>query len=87
VAVSASEARKNLFPLIAQVNDDRIAVEISSKAGDAVLLSKADYDSLMETAYLLSNPANARWLLDSIADARVGRVQEHQLLDERDAPR
>ena len=39
MAISASEARKNLFPLIAQVNDDRQSVEIISKAGSAVLMS------------------------------------------------
>ena len=44
MAITASEARKNLFPLIEQVNDDRQPVEITSKRGDAVLLSRADYD-------------------------------------------
>jgi len=81
VAITASEARKNLFPLIVQVNDDRTPVEIISKGGDAVLMSKADYDSLMETAYLLRSPANARRLLQSIEHARLGQVEEHELLE------
>ena len=55
----ASEARKNLFPLIAQVNDDRQPVEITSKNGDAVLMSREDYEALTETAWLLRVPANA----------------------------
>ena len=33
MAITASEARKNLFPLIQQVNDDRAPVEITSKNG------------------------------------------------------
>ncbi|MGH3281420.1 MAG: type II toxin-antitoxin system Phd/YefM family antitoxin, partial [Trebonia sp.] len=37
VAISASEARSRLFPLIQQVNDDHVPVRISSKGGDAVL--------------------------------------------------
>lgn len=81
MAITASEARKNLFPLIVQVNDDRTPVEIISKGGDAVLMSKADYDSLMETAYLLRSPANARRLLQSIEHARLGQVEEHELLE------
>ena len=81
MAITASEARKNLFPLIVQVNDDRTPVEIFSKGGDAVLMSKADYDSLMETAYLLRSPANARRLLQSIEHARLGQVEEHELLE------
>ena len=67
MAITASEARKALFPLIEQVNDDHTPVEITSKRGDAVLMSKADYDALTETAYLLRVPANARRLLDSLA--------------------
>src|SRR5665213_1224377 len=44
MAITASEARKNLLPLIAQVNDDREPIEITSKNGDAVLMSRADYE-------------------------------------------
>ena len=31
VAITASEARRALFPLIEKVNDDRSAIEITSK--------------------------------------------------------
>ena len=44
MAITASEARKRLFPLIEQVNEDRAPVEITSRAGDAILMSRADYD-------------------------------------------
>ena len=67
MAITASEARKNLFRLIEQVNDDRRPIEVTSKRGDAVLLSRDDYDALTETAYLLRVPANARRLFDSLA--------------------
>jgi Txe/YoeB family toxin of toxin-antitoxin system len=33
VAISASEARSRLFPLIQQVNDDHVPVRINSKGG------------------------------------------------------
>jgi antitoxin YefM len=68
MAITASEARKNLFPLIKQVNEDRAPVEITSKAGDAVLMSADDFAAWQETAYLFRSPANARRLLDA-ADA------------------
>jgi antitoxin YefM len=80
MAISASEARKNLFPLIAQVNDDRQSVEIISKAGSAVLMSKADYDSLMETAFLLRSPANVKRLIQGMEQARAGQREAHDLL-------
>ena len=80
MAISASEARKNLFPLIAQVNDDRQSVEIISKAGSAVLMSKADYDSLMETAFLLRSPANVKRLIQGMEQAHAGQREAHDLL-------
>ena len=79
MAITASEARKNLFPLIEQVNDDHTAVEITSKRGSAVLMSRADYDALQETAYLLRAPSNARRLLESLDQARKGQREEHGL--------
>ncbi len=33
MAITASEARRGLFPLIEKVNDDRAAIEITSKRG------------------------------------------------------
>jgi antitoxin YefM len=81
MSINASEARKNLFRLIEQVNDDRTPVEITSRRGDAVLISKADYDALAETAHLLRAPANVRWLVESLQQARGGQRAEHELLE------
>lgn len=80
MAVTASEARKNLFPLIEQVNEDRTPVEITSRRGDAVLISRADYEALEETAHLLRVPANARHLLESLEQARTGQRDQHDLV-------
>jgi antitoxin YefM len=79
MAITASEAGKKLLPLIAQVNDDRTPVEITSTRGDAVLMSRVDYDALAETAHLLRSPANARRLLESLAQAQRGERKEHGL--------
>lgn len=80
MTVTATEARKNLFPLIQQVNEDRAPVEITSRNGDAVLMSRADYDALEATAHLLRVPANARHLLESLEQARSGHRSEHDLV-------
>lgn len=79
VAITASEARRELFPLIEKVNDDRTAIEITSKRGNAVLMSLTEYESLQETAYLLRSPVNARRLLESLAQAQAGELVEHPL--------
>ncbi|GAB3956089.1 type II toxin-antitoxin system Phd/YefM family antitoxin [Micromonospora vulcania] len=78
-AISASEARKRLFPLIEQVNDDHTPIEIVSKHGNAMLVSKEDWDSLTETAYLLRSPANAAWLAQGMAELHDGEAVEREL--------
>lgn len=79
MSITASEARQTLFPLIEQVNDDRDAVEITSKRGNAVLMSAADYAAWQETAYLFRSPANARRLLDAIEESESGHSESREL--------
>ncbi|MER7759268.1 type II toxin-antitoxin system prevent-host-death family antitoxin [Streptomyces sp. NPDC097619] len=69
--ISASEARKTLFPLIERVNNDHVPIRISSKNGDAVLMSADDYDAWQETVYLLRSPANAQRLMEAVARDRA----------------
>jgi prevent-host-death family protein len=78
--VSASEARANLFSLVEQVNKDHLPRVITSRKGDAVLLSKEDWESLQETLYLQSIPG----LVASIKEAeRVNDwVSEEDFLQE-----
>ncbi|MFD6230790.1 type II toxin-antitoxin system Phd/YefM family antitoxin [Streptomyces sp. NPDC060232] len=83
--ISASEARKTLFPLIERVNDDHVPVRISSKRGDAVLMSAADYDSWQETVYLLRSPANARRLMEAVARDREGAASVAKNMEELQA--
>jgi antitoxin YefM len=82
VSITASEARKDLFPLIKRVNEDHDAIEIVSKHGNAVLVSAEDYAALREGSYLLRSPANARRLLKAYENA-LSRVNlaEHGLID------
>ncbi|MFZ4373670.1 MAG: type II toxin-antitoxin system Phd/YefM family antitoxin [Mycobacterium sp.] len=79
MAITASEARKNLFPLIQQVNDDRAPVEITSKNGRAVLISADEWEAWQETAYLFRSPANARRLLDAAAALDAGQGLQGEL--------
>jgi len=81
MAITTSEARRDLFGLIERVNLDATEVEITSKRGAAVLMSKDEYDSLVETAYLLRSPVNARRLLSSLDQVRSGDVVERGLLE------
>jgi antitoxin YefM len=84
VAISASEARSRLYPLIQQVNNDHVPVRISSKGGDAVLMSADDFDSWQETIYLLRSPANARRLMEAAFRDKSGQATVVKTMEELD---
>jgi antitoxin YefM len=80
--ISASEARRRLFPLIVQVNQDRTEVRITSKGGNAVLVSEAEFEAWQTTRHLYSTRANAEHLEASIEEALRGERID-QPLDQR----
>ena len=80
MSITASEARKRLYPLITEVNEDQEAIEIVSKNGTAFLVSEDEYRGWKETEYLLRSPAAAERLLSSVRNVEAGRVQQRQLL-------
>jgi antitoxin YefM len=82
MSISASEARQRLFPLLEQVNTDHQPVRITSKAGDAVLMSADDYDSWQETVYLLRSPENARRLMEAVSRDKAGQPALTKSVDE-----
>ncbi|HVC57240.1 MAG TPA: type II toxin-antitoxin system prevent-host-death family antitoxin [Stellaceae bacterium] len=78
--VSYTELRQNLKKHLDKVCDDRAPLVVTRRnAGAVVVLSLADYESLEETLYLLSDPENAEHLRKSIADANAGKLIAHDL--------
>ncbi|HEY9196901.1 MAG TPA: type II toxin-antitoxin system prevent-host-death family antitoxin [Mucilaginibacter sp.] len=62
-------------------NGHKPLIITSANAEDVVVISKADYDSMEETFYLLKSPANAERLLKGINDYEKGLGQERKLID------
>ena len=54
---NATALRKNLFRTIDNVIAYNEPVTITSKSGNVVMVSESDYNALMETVFLMSNPA------------------------------
>ncbi|ANP73042.1 type II toxin-antitoxin system Phd/YefM family antitoxin [Cryobacterium arcticum] len=79
MAITASDTRRSLAGLIERVNLDRVEIEIVSRRGSAVLMTKDEYDSLTETGYLLSSPTNAERWLSAFTAAREGGATTTQL--------
>ena len=64
--MNVTNARKNLYKLIEEVNNSSSPVTITnSKGGNAVLMSEEDYNALQETIYLYSVPGLAESILDA----------------------
>lgn len=78
MAITTTEARRNLARLIERVNRDRTEIEIVSKRGSAVLMAKDEFDALVDTSYLLSSPANALRLISSLQSARGVETFTHE---------
>ncbi|RDI64682.1 type II toxin-antitoxin system Phd/YefM family antitoxin [Nocardia pseudobrasiliensis] len=76
-----STVRQKLFGLVQQVNDDHDPLTVVTKTGEnAVLVAESDWNSLMETLYVLQTHGGEQ-LLRSAQDAREGRTQTHALID------
>ncbi|MBF6473843.1 type II toxin-antitoxin system Phd/YefM family antitoxin [Nocardia abscessus] len=80
-ALPISNVRQNLFGLVQQVNDDHDPLTVVTKSGqNAVLVAESDWNSLMETLYVLQTHGGVH-LLKSAQDAREGRTQAHTLIE------
>lgn len=81
-AISYTAARANLAKTMEKVCDDHTPIIITRKREPSVvMLSLDDYQAMEETAYLLRAPANARRLLDSIAELEAGKGEEQALIE------
>ena len=70
-AITLADAKKNLERIIEQVISDAEPAVLCTDKGDKVVLVPLDeFNSWKETLYLLSNPANAAHLRQSIAEAK-----------------
>lgn len=81
-AISYTQARANFAKTMDSVVDDHAPVIITRQGeGAVVMVSLEDYKSLEETAYLLRSPANARRLLESVAELERGEGKVRDLGD------
>jgi antitoxin YefM len=82
-AKSISDFRKNIAADIDAAVEDHVPLIVTRTGGKpaAVVMSLADFESWKETLYLMSTPANAQALRESIAELNAGKGVERQLID------
>jgi antitoxin YefM len=73
-AISYSEARHNLKNVMDDTCNNHEPILITRRKGESVVLvSLEDYESIMESEYLLSSSANASRLMKSLKEAQSGK--------------
>ena len=72
MVLSATELRQNLFRLMRKSVKGHVPIRITSKDGNAVLISEGDYENLMETLELLSTPGLRKSIEEARADIKAG---------------
>ena len=80
---SSTDLRNNLAKYLDQVSNDHTPMIITREGGKpaAVIMSFDDYSSHEETMHLLRSPANAKNLLESIAQLNAGKSTVRKLLE------
>ena len=76
-----TDFRKSIKAYVDEVIDEHEIIIIPRKNKGVVVISLDEYNSIIETAYLLSNPKNADRLHESIAQARNGKLIKKELLE------
>lgn len=76
-AINYIDARKHFAEIMKRVTDDAEPVRIIRRdAPDIVMVDAKEYEALMETLYLFSNPANAAQINESMKQAERGEFVE-----------
>ena len=80
-----TNVRKNLSSILDGVeeNADYTVITRGSKP-PSVVMSLKYFNGMMETMHLLSSPANAEHLMESIAQHKAGKFEAHDLIHPED---
>ena len=75
--INYSEARNNLKAVMDRAVNDHVPIAITRQRGKpVVMVDLDDWNAMTETRYLMSTPANAKRLMESIAQADAGQFIE-----------
>ncbi len=78
--INYTAARNHLAKTMDRVNADHVPVVVTRQTGEpVVIMSLADFNSLQETAYLLTSPVNAERLVRSLRTVKQNRARRRKL--------
>ena len=81
--VTLTDLRANMARYFDKLEQDRIELVVTRQNHEpVVIMPLAELEGLRETLHLLSTPANAERLRESIAELDSGKGQERSLIEE-----
>lgn len=77
-----SDFRQKLKGYLDQVFESHTPLHVTRTKGEnIVVLSESDYESLMETVYLLKSPKNAARLMEAVEQYEAGKGRTRKLIE------
>lgn len=77
--INITNFRKDIYALLEQTINFNEPINISTKNGNAVVLSEEDYNSLIETLYITSIPNLKEELIKRASDSEEEFVSEDEV--------
>lgn len=74
VTITTTDARSNLFQIVKKVVKGHVPTKISSKDGNVIIISEDDYESILETAELLSIPKFKKSIVKADKEIKNGDI-------------
>lgn len=77
--INITNFRKNIFIILEQTIKYNEPVNISTKEGNAVVLSEEEYNGMMETLYLSSMPATKEKIVEGLNTSLDDCISESEV--------
>lgn len=77
--VNITNFRKNIYSLIEQTIKYNEPINVSTKDGNAILISEEDYRSLMETPYIESVPGLKDYIINGMKELYEECIPEEEV--------
>lgn len=75
--VNATNLRKNLFSYLDNAIDYNDVINVNTKKGNAIILSEAEYNGLLETIYLMSSTG----MKDRIKEVKKAKQEDFEVFE------
>ena len=77
--INITNFRKDIYELLEQTIKYNEIINISTKNGNAIVLSEEDYNNIMETLYIYSNPKLKKDIIDGLNTDLEDCIKEEEV--------